>query len=197
MIRSHKLLLASYVRRIPLDTFGVRGLMNEKSNIVLIGMPGAGKSTLGVVLAKVMGMDFLDGDILIQNSIETTLQKIIDAQGVSGFLEIENKVLSSIEVENTVISTGGSAVYSEEAMRHLATIGTVVFLDVSLEELRGRLGSLHERGVVMRKGVSMSLDEIFEERAPLYRKYADVTLQTGGLTVREATMKLVDALSVM
>lgn len=171
--------------------------MAKKSNIVLIGMPGAGKSTLGVVLAKILGMDFVDGDILIQNQVGNTLQKIIDAQGVDGFLQVENDVLAAVDVQNTVISTGGSAVYSDEAMRHLTDIGTVVYLDVSLEELRNRLGSLHERGVVMRKGVSMSLDEIFEERGPLYRKYAEVTLQTDGLTVREATRKLVDALSVM
>ena len=171
--------------------------MAKKSNIVLIGMPGAGKSTLGVVLAKILGMDFVDGDILIQNQVGNTLQKIIDAQGVDGFLQVENDVLAAVDVQNTVISTGGSAIYSDEAMRHLTEIGTVVYLDVSLEELRTRLGSLHERGVVMRKGVSMSLDEIFEERGPLYRKYAEVTLQTDGLTVREATRKLVDALSVM
>ncbi|MGN0262201.1 MAG: shikimate kinase [Eggerthellaceae bacterium] len=170
--------------------------MAKKSNIVLIGMPGAGKSTLGVVLAKILGMDFVDGDILIQNQVGNTLQKIIDAQGVDGFLQVENDVLAAVDVQNTVISTGGSAIYSDEAMRHLTDIGTVVYLDVSLEELRSRLGSLHERGVVMRKGVSMSLDEIFEERGPLYRKYAEVTLQTDGLTVREATRKLVDALSV-
>lgn len=171
--------------------------MAKKSNIVLIGMPGAGKSTLGVVLAKILGMDFVDGDILIQNQAGNTLQKIIDAQGVDGFLQVENDVLAAVDVQNTVISTGGSAIYSDEAMRHLTEIGTVVYLDVSLEELRSRLGSLHERGVVMHKGVSMSLDEIFEERGPLYRKYAEVTLQTDGLTVREATRKLVDALSVM
>ena len=171
--------------------------MAKKSNIVLIGMPGAGKSTLGVVLAKILGMDFVDGDILIQNQVGNTLQKIIDAQGVDGFLQVENDVLAAVDVQNTVISTGGSAIYSDEAMRHLTEIGTVVYLDVSLEELRSRLGSLHERGVVMRKGVSMSLDEIFEERGPLYRKYAEVTLQTDGLTVREAIRKLVDALSVM
>ena len=171
--------------------------MAKKSNIVLIGMPGAGKSTLGVVLAKILGMDFVDGDILIQNQAGNTLQKIIDAQGVDGFLQVENDVLAAVDVQNTVISTGGSAIYSDEAMRHLTEIGTVVYLDVSLEELRSRLGSLHERGVVMRKGVSMSLDEIFEERGPLYRKYAEVTLQTDGLTVREATRKLVDALWVM
>lgn len=171
--------------------------MAKKSNIVLIGMPGAGKSTLGVVLAKILGMDFVDGDILIQNQAGNTLQKIIDAQGVDGFLQVENDVLAAVDVRDTVISTGGSAIYSDEAMRHLTEIGTVVYLDVSLEELRTRLGSLHERGVVMRKGVSMSLDEIFEERGPLYSKYAEVTLQTDGLTVREATRKLIDVLSVM
>ena len=106
--------------------------MAKKSNIVLIGMPGAGKSTLGVVLAKILGMDFVDGDILIQNQVGNTLQKIIDAQGVDGFLQVENDVLAAVDVQNTVISTGGSAIYSDEAMRHLTEIGTVVYLDVSL-----------------------------------------------------------------
>ena len=87
--------------------------MAKKSNIVLIGMPGAGKSTLGVVLAKILGMDFVDGDILIQNQVGNTLQKIIDAQGVDGFLQVENDALAAVDVQNTVISTGGSAIYSD------------------------------------------------------------------------------------
>ena len=170
--------------------------MAEKSNIVLIGMPGAGKSTLGVVLAKIMGYDFLDADILIQNQSDRTLQKIIDAIGPMGFIEVENDVLCDIDVERTIVSTGGSAVYSEEAMKHLGEIGTIVYLKVSLDELRSRLGGLHERGVVMKDGMGMSLDELYAERAPLYERYAEITLESDDLSVRDAARKLVDVLSL-
>ena len=170
--------------------------MAEKSNIVLIGMPGAGKSTLGVVLAKIMGYDFLDADILIQNQSDRTLQKIIDAIGPMGFIEVENDVLCDIDVERTIVSTGGSAVYSEEAMKHLGEIGTIVYLKVSLDELRSRLGGLHERGVVMKDGMGMSLDELYAERTPLYERYAEITLESDDLSVRDAARKLVDVLSL-
>ena len=168
---------------------------DKKSNVVLIGMPGAGKSTLGVVLAKVLGMNFIDADLLIQSEHDRTLQKIIDAMGPQGFIQVENQVLSQINCTNTVISTGGSAVYSDEAMEHLASIGTIVYLKVSLPELHRRLGSLQERGVVMREGMGMSLEDLYEERLPLYEKYAEVTVDTEGLETREATARLVDALS--
>ena len=170
--------------------------MAGKSNIVLIGMPGAGKSTLGVVLAKIMGYDFLDADILIQNQSDRTLQKIIDAIGPMGFIEVENDVLCDIDVDRTIVSTGGSAVYSDEAMKHLREIGTIVYLKVSLEELRSRLGGLHERGVVMKDGMGMSLDELYDERIPLYEHYAEVTLESDNLSVRDAARKLVDILSL-
>lgn len=170
--------------------------MAEKSNIVLIGMPGAGKSTLGIVLAKIIGYDFVDGDILIQRQSDRTLQKILDAAGPEGFIQVENEVLCGLDVEKTVIAPGGSAVYSEEAMDHLCSIGTVVYLKLSLEELSSRLGGLHERGVVMRDGMGMSLADLYAERVPLYEKYADITLDTDGLTVRDAARKLVDVLSM-
>lgn len=170
--------------------------MAEKDNIVLIGMPGAGKSTLGIVLAKIIGYDFVDADLIIQNQCDKTLQKIIDACGPEGFIQVENEVLCNLSAERTVISTGGSAVYSDEAMQHLGSIGTVVYLKTSLEELTDRLGGLYERGVVMKNGLGMSLAELYEERVPLYEKYAEVTLDLDGLSVRDAARKLVDVLSV-
>ena len=166
-----------------------------KNNVVLIGMPGAGKSTLGVVVAKVLGFEFIDGDILIQSQCDKTLQKIIDALGPEGFIQVENEVLSDIECERAVIAPGGSAIYSEAAMCHLASIGHVVYIKVSLEELEHRLGSLHERGVVMRKGMGMSLEEIYHERVPLYEHYAEITIDADGMGTREASRLLVDELS--
>ncbi|ACU94951.1 shikimate kinase [Cryptobacterium curtum DSM 15641] len=170
--------------------------MVEKDNIVLIGMPGAGKSTLGIVLAKILGFDFIDADLLIQNQSNKTLQKILDACGPTGFIQVENEVLCGLEASRTVIATGGSAVYSDEAMKHLMHIGTIVYLKTSLEELTMRLGGLYERGVVMKDGMGMSLSDLYEERIPLYEQYAEVTLDLDGMSVRDAARKLVDILSL-
>ena len=144
--------------------------MAEKNNVVLIGMPGSGKSTLGIVLAKIMTKDFIDADIVIQNQCDKTLQKIIDACGPEGFIEVENEILSKIDAENSVIATGGSAVYSDEAMKHLAEIGTVVYLKISYDQLVHRLSDLQERGVVLKCGIGMSLKELYDERLPLYEQ---------------------------
>ena len=155
--------------------------MKEKSfepgrdNIVLIGMPGAGKSTLGIVLAKILCMDFVDADLLIQQSCDKSLQRLIDTLGPDAFLEIENQVLSEMSFEHSVIATGGSAIYSEPAMNHLSEIGRVVYLKISFDELKCRLADFSERGVVMRDGIGMSLRELYDERLPLYEKYADIT----------------------
>ena len=136
-------------------------MTNTTENIILIGMPGAGKSTLGVVLAKILGYEFIDADLLIQSKLDKTLQKIIDACGPDGFIEVENEVLCTLSTSHAIIATGGSAVYSDEAMKHLSSIGTVVYLQVSYEELENRLGGLHERGVVMKNGIGMSLAGVF------------------------------------
>ncbi|MED9872477.1 MAG: shikimate kinase [Eggerthellaceae bacterium] len=172
-------------------------MSNNLDNVVLIGMPGAGKSTLGVVLAKILGYEFIDADLLIQSKLDKTLQKIIDACGPDGFIEVENEVLCTLSASRAVIATGGSAVYSDEAMNHLKSIGTVVYLRVSYEELESRLGGLHERGVVMKNGMGMSLADLYEERRPLYEKYADVTIDIDGLSVRDAARRLVDQLSIL
>lgn len=168
--------------------------MAEKSNVVLIGMPGAGKSTLGIVLAKILAKDFVDADIVIQSQMDKTLQTIIDAMGPEGFIQIENEILSDIDAENSVIATGGSAVYSDEAMQHLRSIGTVVYLKISYDSLVGRLGDLQERGVVLKGGVSMSLRDLYDEREPLYEKYADITVNIDDLNITAAARKVASAL---
>ena len=168
--------------------------MAPKDNVILIGMPAAGKSTLGIVLAKIMNKNFIDADLLIQNSCDKTLQKIIDALGPEGFIEVENEVLSGIQAENSVIATGGSAIYSDAAMTHLKAIGTVVYLEISYESLTARLNDLQERGVVLKGGISMSLRDLYEERKPLYERYADITVNVDDLSITAAARKVASAL---
>ena len=138
----------------------------KKENITLIGMPGAGKSTVGVVLAKVLGYRFLDSDLEIQERTGKLLHELISGLGDEGFLELENQVHAGLQVTNSVIATGGSAVYGKEAMEHLREISTVVYLRLSWESLMERLGDLHERGVVLKPG--QTLKELMDIRGPLY-----------------------------
>ena len=158
-------------------------------NIILIGMPGAGKSTVGVVLAKVLGYDFIDSDLLIQAETGKRLFEIINASGVDGFLKVENEVNSRIETnhtvgeEPTVIATGGSVIYGEEAMAHLKSIGTVVYIQVPYADLEKRLGNLLKRGVAIRNG--STLKDLYDERVPLYEKYADITVDERDKGIRE------------
>lgn len=165
-----------------------------RDNVTLIGMPGAGKSTVGVVLAKILGKDFIDTDLLIQAEHGRTLQKIIDEVGPEGFIEVENDVLSRVDAENSIISTGGSAIYSDEAMRHLAEIGPVVYLQISYESLCERLSDLQERGVVLKGGMGMSLRELYDERLPLYERYAGITVNVDDLSITAAARKIASAL---
>lgn len=158
------------------------------NNVTLIGMPGVGKSTLGVVLAKVLGYQFLDADLLIQKQEKRRLYEIIDEEGTDGFMEIENRVNASIDVESTVIATGGSVVYCDEAMNHLKAIGKVVYLKLSLEELSKRLGNLKGRGVLLKEG--QTLKDLYEERVPLYEKYADLVADEEGKDL-EASLQAV------
>ena len=164
--------------------------MQGKKNIVLIGMPGAGKSTVGVVLAKRLGYRFLDSDLVIQQREGMTLERIIEKHGDAGFIQIENEVNCSISPHHTVIATGGSAVYGKEAMEHFKDIGTVVYLELPPESLEERLGSLKERGVV--SNGKTTVEEIYADRAALYKKYADITLNEQGKQIRETVEMLYD-----
>lgn len=150
-------------------------------NIVLIGMPASGKSTIGVILAKVLGMDFLDADLVIQKRQKKRLAEIIEQTGVEGFLKVEEEALLSIETTHpTVIATGGSAVYSKRGMEHLKKEADVIYLEVSLEDLKQRLFNIKDRGVVVKKG--QGLEDIYMERQPLYETYQDITVSEKGKT---------------
>ena len=145
--------------------------MKSSKNVILIGMPGSGKSTVGVVLAKVLGYRFIDSDLEIQSQEGKRLPELIEEFGTEGFLDIEARVNASIEAERCVIATGGSVVYRDSAMQHLKEIGTVVYLKLTCEELEERLGDLRCRGVALQEG--QTLQSLYEERIPLYEKYAD------------------------
>lgn len=163
-----------------------------KENIVLIGMPGVGKSTLGVVLAKELGFQFVDADLLIQERENRLLKEIIAEDGVEGFLKIENDVNASIIAEKTVIATGGSVIYGSDAMEHLKEIGTVVYLKLDYETLDSRLGNLKGRGVVLKDG--QTLKDLYDERIPLYEKYADVIVDEGGLDLEQTLTQVLKQL---
>jgi len=167
--------------------------VSEKDNIVLIGMPGAGKSTVGVVLAKKLGYRFLDSDLVIQERAGKLLHELIREHGVEGFWEIENNVNASLDTHRCVIATGGSAIYGEEAMEHLRAIGKVVYLQLPYEDVAERLGDLNARGVTLREG--QTLPDLYEERIPLYEKYAHITVDCTGLSLREIVETVVDTLN--
>lgn len=156
-----------------------------KENIVLIGMPASGKSTAGVILAKMLGMDFVDTDLVIQQLEKALLRDLIEEYGVEGFMEKEEKAVLSVSPVNTVIATGGSVVYSEKAMQHLSSIGTVVYLKVAEDELLRRLHDIRERGVVLKDGETFK--EMFDSRSILYERYADITIEEGSAGI-EATL---------
>lgn len=170
------------------------GSKPASDNITLIGMPGAGKSTLGVVLAKRLGYRFVDTDLLLQEGTGMLLSDLIERRGIEGFIEEENKLLAGLRCSHHVIATGGSAVYSEQGMENLEKLGRVVFIDIDMTELPKRLHTdLFTRGVVIRSG--STLQDLYDERRPLYQKYADITVNTVGLSTLEAVELLSDAIA--
>jgi len=146
-------------------------------------MPAAGKSTIGVILAKVLGFSFLDTDLLIQEQEKCLLKDIISRDGLEGFIAIENQVNQAINAANSVIATGGSIIYGKEAMEHLREIGIVVYIKLSYETINSRLGNIKQRGVVFREG--QTLESLYEERCPLYEKYAHIIIDSEDLGTEE------------
>jgi len=161
-------------------------------NVVLIGMPGSGKSMVGVLLAKRLGLGFVDTDLLIQEQAGRTLQDIVDNDGYQALRHIEEQVLLGLEVHGKVISTGGSAVYSDKAMAHLKTAGLAVFLDIPLDLVIRRIGDHSARGISRRP--DQSLDELFQERLALYRRHADIVIDGRGQDQEDTCTAVVEAL---
>ena len=164
----------------------------NRDNISLIGMPGVGKSTIGVVLAKVLGYQFVDADLLIQEAEGKLLSELIEENGTDGFIEIENRVNSQIQTHRSVIATGGSVIYGKEAMEHLKSIGTVVYLKQNLRVLQRRLRNLKGRGVVLKEG--QTLADLYKERTVLYEKYADITVDQYKQTIQQTLKAVQEAL---
>lgn len=162
----------------------------SKGNIVLIGMPGVGKSTIGVILAKMLGYQFVDADLVIQEKEGKLLREIIEEVGAEGFIEVENRINSRIEANHAIIATGGSVVYGAEAMQHLKEIGTVLYLKLPYEELSRRLSDIKGRGVVLKAG--QTLQELYGERVPLYEKYADITVDEYQLNIEQTIEKIME-----
>ena len=165
-------------------------MAEKNNNYILIGMPGSGKSTIGVLLAKALGYDFVDTDLVIQQKGGGLLKEIIARIGNDGFKQLEEDVNASIDVNKSVIAPGGSVVYCENAMKHYKEIGTVVYLQTSYQTIKERIGDPKKRGVVLREG--QTLKDLYEERRALFEKYADVTICEDGLTLSETIGKVVE-----
>ena len=160
------------------------------NNIILIGMPASGKSTVGVVVAKRLGYEFVDTDLLIQKQEKRLLKEIIAEEGNDGFLKIENQVNRDLQVEQAVISPGGSVVYCAEAMEHFKEIGTVVYLKAPFEEINRRISNAKNRGVVLKEG--QTLKDLYDERVKLFEKYADLTVEEDGSSLEETIDKVLE-----
>lgn len=169
-------------------------MKHTKQNITLIGMPGVGKSTIGVILAKIIGYEFVDSDIVIQKQEGRLLKEIIADVGNQGFLAIENRVHAEMDVINSIISPGGSICYCRQGMEHLREISTVVYLKLDYPKLKRRLGNLTARGVVLKNG--QNLYDLYKERTPLYEKYAHVVIDETNLNVEKTIKAVMDALEL-
>ena len=167
-------------------------MVQAKSNIVLIGMPGCGKSTIGVLLAKRLGLHFADTDLFIQAGEGKSLRRLIEVHGMRQFCEIECGYIERVNVTGAVIATGGSAVYYDSAMQHLQTLGTIVYMQLPLTELRRRLGDLNARGVVLEP--TETLDSLYQKRIPLYEQWADLTVNLSGLNHESSVEAILTAL---
>jgi shikimate kinase len=170
----------------------VSGTRSSMKNIILIGLPGAGKSTVGVILAKTLGMNFIDTDIVIQETTGRLLQEMIDKEGTDVFLKVEEKTIWSLDGCNTVIATGGSVVLSERVMKHLKSEGIVIYLEISFEEMVQRLSNITTRGIVLFTG--QSLRDMYDQRIPLYEKYADIRIDCSDEDFETVVKKAVDRL---
>ena len=159
--------------------------------ITLIGLPSSGKSTLGVLLAKALGCNFIDTDLIIQQKENALLHEIIAQKGAQGFLDIENKIISEVFAKNAVIATGGSAIFGEDAMSHLKSLGKIVYLKISYDTLEERLGDYSHRGVVMKEGET--LKDLYLTRVPLYERWADITVDSTA-PMHESVKKLTEVL---
>ena len=164
---------------------------HKKKNLIFIGMPAVGKSTVGIVVAKRLGMQFIDTDLLIQEQEGKLLREIIAEKGQDGFLEIENRVNASVTPENAVISPGGSVVYCREAMEHYKKIGTVVYLKASYQTIKRRIKNPKKRGVVLKEG--QSLRDLYYERVPYFEKYADITICEDGCRIEDTIKNVLNA----
>lgn len=158
------------------------------ANIILIGMPGCGKSTVGVILAKTLGIGFVDTDLIIQQRENKLLQNIIDNDGIDYFLNCEAEAVKSLYCDNCVVATGGSVVYREDAIQHLKSNGKIIFLDVPLDEIKRRLNNINTRGIAAKK--NKSIEDIYNERIALYNKYADIIIKTDGESVEKTVEKI-------
>ncbi len=164
----------------------------SRKNIVFVGMPASGKSTVGVIVAKVMGMNFIDSDIVIQQRENAILNELIEEYGIDDFLKREEQALLSINVDNTVIATGGSAIYSDAGMKHLSNNATIIYLKVSLDNLKDRLTDLKARGVVIRPGES--IEQMYATRSVLYEKYADIIVEEKGTSIEDTVCLVMEQL---
>lgn len=163
-----------------------------KNNVVLVGMPGAGKSTVGIVLAKLLGYRFLDSDLVIQEAEGRLLKDIIEQEGIARFIEIEEKINAEIRAEHTVIATGGSVVYGKKAMENMRSLGRVVYIKLSYKEICSRVGNVKQRGIVLAKG--QTFRELYDERILLYEHYADLVIDAEKMTVEETAMGIKELL---